>query len=184
MELPSPIVGQYVMLRTLVMSDATAAYLDWLTDPEVVRFLEARFNPPRSLSELVAYVRRVHQSSSELLLAICLRDGGAHIGNIKIGPIDHNHRRGDIGFFIGDRSQWGKGLATDAIEHLSVYALSTMGLQKVTAGCYAANEGSRRALIRAGFSEEARLPSHWILNGRPQDGILFGKVAPAHEPIR
>jgi ribosomal-protein-alanine N-acetyltransferase len=178
MELPSPIMGRRVMLRTLVAPDATAAYLGWLADPEVARFLEVRFNPPGSLPELAAYVDQVHRSPVELLLAICLIDGGAHVGNIKLGPIDRNHGRGDIGFFIGERSQWGKGLASDAIEQLSDHALAQMGLEKVTAGCYASNEGSRRALTRAGFVEEARLPSHWISDGRREDGLLFGKHAP------
>ncbi len=178
MELSSPMVGRRVLLRTLVASDATAAYLGWLADPEISRFLEVRFNPPRSLPELAAYVEHVHRSSAELLLAICLLDGGAHVGNIKLGPIDRNHRRGDIGFFIGERSQWGKGLASDAIELLSDHALTQMGLEKITAGCYASNEGSRRALTRAGFVEEARLRSHWMCDGRRDDGLLFGKLVP------
>lgn len=178
MELSSPIIGRRVILRTLVASDATAAYLGWLADPEVARFLEVRFNPPRSLPELAVYVEQVHRSPAELLLAICLIDGGAHVGNIKLGPIDRNHRRGDIGFFIGDRSQWGKGLASDAIEHLSDHALTQLGLEKVTAGCYASNEGSLRALTRAGFVQEARLPPHWTCDGRREDGFLFGKLAP------
>jgi len=185
MELSSPIIGRRVMLRTLVASDATAAYMGWLSDPEILRFLEVRFNPPRSLSDLAAYVEQVHRSPAELLLAVCLLDGGAHVGNIKLGPIDRNHRRGDIGFFIGDRSQWGKGLASDAIKQLSDHALVQMGIDKVTAGCYESNEGSRRALTRAGFFEEARLSAHWISHdGRREDGLLFGKLSPSARLVR
>ena len=37
----------------------------------------------------------------------------------------------------------------------------------------------RRALLKAGFVEEGRRISHWLVAGCRQDGILLGRVNPS-----
>ena len=61
---------------------------------------------------------------------------------------------------------------------LTEYAFTQLSIAKLTAGCYADNEGSRRAFLKAGFSEEGRRIAQWIVDGRRQDGVLLGKVNP------
>ena len=97
-----------------------------------------------------------------------------------MGPIDWDHQSGDLGFLIGDRTQWGKGYASQAIALLSDYAFAQLGLAKLNAGCYADNEGSRRAFCKAGFAEEERRISQWAAAGYGQDDVLLGRVNPKH----
>ncbi|MBY0431841.1 MAG: GNAT family N-acetyltransferase [Rhodospirillales bacterium] len=110
-------------------------------------------------------------------------DDGRHVGNIKLGPINRHHRRGDIGLLIGERDQWGRGLAAEAIAAMTAYAFAELGLNKVVAGCYAANEGSRRAFLKAGFAEVARRPRprHWLSDGVWQDDVVLECFAPARD---
>ena len=35
-----------------------------------------------------------------------------HIGNILLMGLNSNHKRIEIGYVIGDKSYWGKGIAT------------------------------------------------------------------------
>lgn len=178
MQLNTHIHCEQLVLRTLREKDASLAYLGWLSDPNINTYLEARFNPPRSLSELATYIADVNASSHSLLLGIFLANGDCHIGNIKLGPIDWNHKVGDVGFLIGDPLQWGKGYASKAIALLSDFAFAQLGLIKLTAGCYAENKGSCRALQKAGFVEEGRRISQWVVAGGRQDGILLGRLDP------
>lgn len=179
MQLEAPICSEHIVLRTLQPRDATLAYLGWLSDPAVNAHLEARFSPPQSASALVSFIADANASAHTLMLGIFLQEDGRHIGNIKLGPIDWHHYVADIGFLIGDKQQWGKGYASKAIAMLAEYSFVRLGLAKLTAGCYSENEGSRRALIKAGFIEEGRRLSQWLSEGRRQDGILLGRVAPS-----
>jgi RimJ/RimL family protein N-acetyltransferase len=183
MRIETPINSEHIVLRTLQPADATAAYLGWLSDPVVNVYLEVRFSPPMTANDLEAFIDEVNASSHTLMLGIFLQEGGCHIGNIKLGPIDWNHQVGDIGFLIGDKEQWGKGYASKAIGLLSDYAFEKLGLMKLTAGCYAQNEGSRRALLKAGYIEEGRRVSQWVVAGCRQDGILLGRINP-HAPSK
>ncbi|MGP1609846.1 MAG: GNAT family N-acetyltransferase, partial [Burkholderiales bacterium] len=176
MQLEIPIYSESIFLRSLQPGDATLAYLGWLSDPTINAHLEVRFSPPQSVSDLALFIADVNQSSHTLMLGIFLEEDGRHIGNIKLGPIDRHHHVGDMGFLIGDKQQWGKGYASKAIALLADYAFTHLGLAKLTAGCYAENEGSRRALLKAGFVEEGRRISQWSVADRRQDGILLGRV--------
>jgi len=176
MKIKSPIVGKHLFLRTLCNDDASPRYLSWLSDTEVIQYLEIRFSEPFAVEDLIAFIVASNDSDDLLLLGIFLRNDGRHIGNIKLGPINPNHSTGDIGLLIGERGEWGKGYASEAIELLTNYAFSTLGLAKVTASCYGDNEGSRRAFIGSGFVEEGRRIAQFISRGQREDAVLLGKV--------
>lgn len=176
MILKTPIYGTPLMLRTLESEDASQKYLDWLSDTDVSAFLEVRYSPPRSLKDLEAAILKANQSSHSLLLGIFLIKNKSHIGNVKLGPINWQHKVADIGFLIGDKQHWGKGYASKAIRLLSDYSFSELGLKKLTAGCYELNKGSYRALLKADFLEEGRLISQVELEGIRYDRLVLGRV--------
>lgn len=170
--------GKSIFLRTLGADDASATYLAWLSDPEVSQFLEVRFSPPQTVKHLQQFIEQTNASKDSLMLGIFLHSENRHIGNIKLGPIDWNHSVADIGLLLGDKTQWGKGYATVAISLITDYAFGLLKLTKLTAGCYALNEGSTKAFVRAGFVVEGRRLSQWQVGDVRQDGILLGKVNP------
>jgi ribosomal-protein-alanine N-acetyltransferase len=179
MKLESLIVGEHLILRNLSAEDATPRYLSWLSDHEVTRHLEIRFSPPRTIDDLAQFIVACNASDDTLMLGMFLRHDVRHIGNIKLGPINWQHGTAEIGLLIGQRDEWGKGHASAAIELISSHAFTGLGLAKLTAGCYAGNEGSRRAFLNAGFDEEGRRVSQWVADGQRRDGIMLGKVNPA-----
>ena len=157
--------------------DVGPAYVDWLNDPRVNRFLEIRFSP-QTLESTRAFVRSCRQSSHSVLWGLrATALGGRHIGNIKLGPIDRQHGLGEIGLMLGEPESWGRGLARTAIDMVCEIGTHELGLRKFTAGCCAGNLGSERAFLAAGFSVEARRPAHLLLDGQPEDLVLLARFA-------
>lgn len=181
MKLEVPLVGEKIFLRTLNSWDATSQYLSWLFDPDVIRYLEIRFSSPRTVEDLARYINSANDSDDNLMLGMFLRTNSRHIGNIKLGPINRYHSTSDIGLIIGEHVEWGKGHASAAIEMLSDYAFTKLGLAKLTAGCYEKNEGSRRAFLNSGFVEEGCRIAQYLVEGKRRDGIMLGKVNPEIE---
>jgi len=177
MMISAPILTERLMLRSLTKSDVTPQYLHWLLDEEITRYLEVRFSPEQTLETLDRFVVSTNDSSDTLLLGIFTKDGSRHIGNIKLGPICRIHSRADLGFLIGEREAWGKGFATESIASTFHYLLTRLRVAKLTAGCYASNQGSARALEKAGFSREACLPKHQLMDGVREDVLLFGLLS-------
>ena len=149
---PSPIVGQKISLRMVEPSDCNSTYLGWLNNPEVNQYLETRWEE-QTLEKINAFVQDVRESSHSILFAIVFE--GRHVGNIKIGPIHPIYRYADISYFIGDTTAWGKGIATEAVRLVTHFGFTTLGLHRCQAGVLAPNVGSRKALERNGYRQEA-----------------------------
>lgn len=155
-------------LRGLQAADINSTYLGWLQDPEVNRHLETRFLP-QTIEALLAYWQTHRDDPNSPWLAICITEESKHIGNIKLGPIHWLHRRADISLFIGERSYWGQGFASEAIALIRDWAFRELDLQKLSAGIYAGNQGSRRAFEKCGFTLEGTLRDEVVCNGVRQN---------------
>ena len=168
--------GNRVELSPVQIQDVNDQYLLWLNDVEVNKFLETRWIS-QTLETVVAHIEKVSSSPTEVLLKIVIAAEGMHIGNIKIGPIDVNNKSAELSYFIGDKSFWGKGYATEAINLCVDYCFETLGLHKIQAGCFEKNIGSQKALLKSGFELEGRLRQRILdIDGDRQDHLWFGRI--------
>ena len=165
--------GERIHLREVRASDVNERYRAWLNDPAVTEFLEIRYTP-HSLEDIRKFVEAMDGKKDEIFLAICLKDGDRHIGNIKLGPINPIHRFADVSLLIGERDCWRAGYATEAIRILTAFAFNALNLNKLRAGCYSGNRGSEKAFLKAGFRREGLLKNQWIVGGAFQDEVLMG----------
>lgn len=168
--------GKRIYLRSVKVSDATEEYLHWLNSEEINQFLESRFLN-FTINDIKEYIKKMADDENIIFLAIIRKDINKHIGNIKLGPIHWNHRLGDIGIMIGDKTSWGKGYASEAIGLLTNFAFNTLNLHKVTAGAYKNNIGSGKAFQNAGFYEEGVRKKHFSHKGRYIDVVLMAKIS-------
>ncbi|QLA14910.1 GNAT family N-acetyltransferase [Desulfolutivibrio sulfoxidireducens] len=173
----SPIIkSERLYLREVRVTDVNERYYSWMNDPDISAYLESRFSV-HSMESLVQYVKKVDADPGSLFFAICKLDDSEHIGNIKLGPINWQHRRAAIGIIIGEKKCWGKGFGSEAIKMMTTYAFEKLSLSKLTAGCYAANEGSARAFEKSGWIREGYLHGNVIFEGKPHDCILLGMTS-------
>jgi [ribosomal protein S5]-alanine N-acetyltransferase len=177
----SELIGKRLRLREVRTSDASGAYLEWMNDAEVLKYTESR-HQSHSKEDLCDYVIKINANPDFVFRAITLGDTGRHIGNIKLGPIDWNHRFGDIGIIIGAKDCWGKNYAVESIRLLADYAFSVLKMHKLTAGCYAVNEAGIKAFIKAGFVREGLRNSQYVCDGRYVDLVYLGLINPVDSP--
>ena len=145
------IKGEEIYLKRLVPEDVTDRYVSWLNDTNVNKFLECRFTI-HSKESVKNYIRKLNQEeSNELIYGIYRNEDSDHIGNIKIGPINHVHQHATIGLIIGEKRYWGYGYGAKAIRALSSHAFKNLSLESLNAGCYSENVGSYKAFIKAGL---------------------------------
>lgn len=168
-----------VYLRELEPNDINQDYLDGFKDDDVTQFLEVN---GKSLSKesVIAYIEAGIQSKSYFMYAICLQESSRQIGNLKIGPINYEHMTSDLVTVIWDKSQWGKGLATDAIKLGNKLAFDTYNIRKLSGGMYSGNIGSINAYTKAGWFVEGRLFNHYIVNGKFEDRVIVSCFNPCY----
>ena len=119
----------------------------------------------------------IRQQDFTLFLAICLAGSGQHIGNIKLGPINPNHRTADISLFIGEQALWGQGYATEAATAMVRFGFEVAGLHRIVARVDERNASSARLLGRLGIRQEARLVHNEFFKGEWTTELDFAILA-------
>lgn len=131
--------------------DALAAY--W-SDPETMRYIGHSGAPwDRSTVELrIAQAIERQRISGMCFWVVRLRDTGQIIGQGGTVPIANTGPEIELGYRIG-RPHWGRGYATEIACASAAYAFESLRLDRLIAVTYPENIGSRKVLIKAGFTE-------------------------------
>lgn len=156
-------------------------YASWLNDAEVNQYLETRFIV-QSEEKIADFIEGQNSRSDVVFCAICLKETDEHIGNIKIGPINYHHRKGDISCFIGEKSAWGYGYGTEAMRLMLDYGFRVLDLEKICCGIYGTNVGSQRMVTKCGFVREGVLRSEVVTRaGERIDCYHYGLLREEYE---
>jgi RimJ/RimL family protein N-acetyltransferase len=165
--------GKAVYLRPLERADLTDRYLGWLTDPEVSRYLEAGLFPS-TREDLERFFAQVTGSRDQVLLAVAERSSDAHVGNVKLGPINWVHRRATLGILIGEKEFWGKGIGEEATRLAVEYGFFKLNLHRIDLGVFAEHEAAVRCYRKVGFRVEGQFREALFHEGTYKDSLGMG----------
>lgn len=155
----------------------TKDYVGWLNDKQTMRFTEQRFKKHK-FSDVKKYVSLIEKSKSEFLYAIIIPEKrkNIHIGNIKIGPINYNHRYAYISYFIGNKLYLNKGYGKMIIKDIIKLAKKKFYLKKILAGVYSNNIPSTKILEFNKFKLEGRITKKFKFGNKYIDHLIYGKT--------
>lgn len=157
----------------LAPDHVSEAYVAGLNDRDVVRLTEARHRT-WTLGDVTAYVRADALDDTVRLYGVFV-DGKRHIGNIRLSAISMRHRHCYLGYMIFDRSMWGRGYGTAAVNEACRLAFHELDLHRICADYYAVNTASARVFEKTGFTIEGVYRDHFILDGQFIDSVRVAK---------
>ena len=164
-----------VTLRPLELDDIDTLYA-WECDSELE--ILAGWGPKRSRTAFrERYEKRITEPEDDLAM-FGMEVDTKLIGYVQLAQIDEVERRAAVGFLIGDKTLWGRGIGTTALCLWLDYAFTARSLERVFAETYRFNMRSQRLLERVGFQREGILRQHEIHNGARQDMHVFGLLKP------
>ena len=99
--------------------------------------------------------------------------GNEHIGDAML-RVNWPNRDAVLGMGIGDRTHWGRGFGTDALNLLLAFAFAELNLRRVTLGVFAYNRRAVRLYERAGFQMEGVMRGEVRREGQHLDGLYMG----------
>ncbi len=170
------LAGERLYLRALEPADAEGPYVGWFNDAEVCRG-NSHHVYPYTPEAARAYIERARQTRDDLILAMVVREGHRHIGNLALEGIHRVNRSADFAIMVGERDTWGKGYAKEAAVLLIGHGFEALNLHRVSCGTFEDNEGMRRLALALGMKEEGRRRQAVFKNGRYVDVIEFGILA-------
>ena len=162
------IQGRVVLLRPVAEAEIPTM-LEWFGDPSVLRYLGAPFNAVAPAAEREWWE---HSGTSADSVHWGVEFEGRLVGTSTIFRIDWPNRNAMTGTSIGDRSAWGKGVATEAMQLRAAYAFRQLQLHKLVSGYYEPNVASGKAQAQCGYRVVGRAREELYRDGRRHDLIL------------
>lgn len=172
--LPERLQTPRLILRAPRPADAVPVFAAYAQDPEVVRHLVWR--PHQSVVEtqdFLAYCIETWANGRSRPYILAQRDNE----DVPIGMLDARIALDaiDIGYVL-QRSSWGAGLMSEALEAVSRAALAVPDCVRVQATCDPENHASARTLEKCGFVRENFLERHAVLPNlgpEPRPALLY-----------
>jgi ribosomal-protein-alanine N-acetyltransferase len=156
------LAGPRIVLKALNSQSFSDDYAIWMQDKDILQSI-SRKSKIYTKADLTAYIAQMNESLSDYLFGIFLKEKDLHIGNIKIGNVDHKRKKADVGLLIGNKAMWGNGYATEAIGLVTDYAFNQLDLNKLIAGMFIDNVGSIKAFSKLGYKQ--------ILSSKTSDSV-------------
>lgn len=146
--------GERVTLRRLVRADAPALAA-MVNRPEIQR--TTRLTGAISVAAEEAFIEASAEARDRLVLGIAAVDDGRLLGVVGLHGLGDPARQAELGIFIGDPAEWGKGFAQEAVRLIVGHGFRTLALNRVWLHVHADNAGGLRAYEKVGFVREGVL---------------------------
>ena len=168
--------GERVRLRAVEPETDAPAFQRWFADPEVVRYLAARY--PRSVPSWVERLREwATVSYGSARFAVDRLDTGAPIGIAALRDATPEERDAELDLIVGDRTAWGGGFGTDTMRTLCRFGFDEMNLHRIHLYVFTANAPAIAIYRKIGFVEEGVVRHAFYKRGAWHDCLFMGLLA-------
>jgi RimJ/RimL family protein N-acetyltransferase len=166
------IEGERVFLRPIERADAELIHR-WRSDAEVAAL--ASMGLPRSLAYIEQRADRLARNAEEdtYTFIICLLADERPVGEASLFKLDRVNGSAELGIFIGEKEEWGKGYGTDAVNALVDFGFGSLRLERIWLEVWTENARARRSYEKAGFVHEGTLRHDLYERGTYTDGDVM-----------
>ena len=141
-------------------------FAEWLNDFQVTDYT-SRSGKIMSNAAEKEYLEA--NNNPEAVFAIVDLKTDKMVGTVGIEQIDHLHRRGTLGIFIGDENYRDNGYGTEAIKLILEYGFKYLNLKNINLDVMSFNARAIRCYEKCGFKMAGTRRKAMFINGNYYD---------------
>ena len=164
-----------IELKPLSKEDVIPFYT-WINDEEVIKFSLSLFQRLTSKEQIDAWYEGLFDEQNTYNIGVFLRETGELIGYAGISGISTLNHSGEYFIFLGDKSQWGKGIGTKVTQEVVTYGFEVLQLNRIMLTVSELNYGGIKAYEKAGFTVEGVLKEACYRQGAYHDKIVMARL--------
>lgn len=147
-----------------LVSECNEYLSEWLAWPRLCK----------TQGDFKAFIRQsLHKYADGKNITFAILYHGEIVGNISFNTIDHELKKVEIGYWIGEKHQ-GNGIITRSCQFLIDYAFTTLKMQKVQISAAEHNEPSRAVCERLGMKLEGVITHSEKIGGKVLSHAIYG----------
>jgi len=149
--------GDKIILRFLETRDAEEL-ADKINSRDIVRFT-ARIPYPYRLKDARDFIKKQKlqvQKKEDFVFLITDKNSGAIMGAVGLHHIEKKSKKSELGYWL-IKEKWGQGIVSEAVKLVLGFGFQTLQLHRIYAYCFEANIGSKKVLLKNGFTIEGKV---------------------------
>lgn len=163
------IVGKRVYLSPMFLEDLEQ-YTRWMNDFEVTRYL----GQAAKCFSMESEKKFLEQLAAEgHNYAVVLKDEERLIGNASIFGIQQLHQCAEIGLFIGNEEDRGKGYGQEVVKLLVDYGFRFLNLNNIMLKVFSGNTTAINTYSKCGFREIGKRTKCYFVENKWHDEIYM-----------
>lgn len=167
------IEGERIKLKALDYDDLEVLN-KWKNDEQIFKYLGGGFQPI-SIDEHRKLMDALVENTGKTKRFIIINENEKKIGFIGIYNISNIHRTCNLGLYIGEKDEQGKGYAKEAYLALERFAKNYLNLRKINLDVVEENEKAIRLYEKLGFNICGKYNKERYINGEYKDLIIMEK---------
>lgn len=167
------LANEYLYLRKMTVDDIPI-YHKWRNDMEVMAYTSLNLDR-YTYEETKAFVETdILDASHSKCYIIEEKRQQRPIGIISLVNMDSKNRNAELIIDIGEKSEWGKGIGTTAIQLILDYAFRELNHHRLSLKVFSLNSRAQHVYEKLGFIEEGRVRQCLFREGKWFDMIHMG----------
>lgn len=158
---------------TEVQLDHAPAIFEIFSNLEVLKYYG--MDPLQELVQaenFVQHFKNIFENKKGIRWAIISNDGGRFVGTIGLNNLSIGTKKAEVGFEIHP-DFWRSGITSEALKAVLEYSFEELGLHRMGAVTFPANDASNGLLKKQGFLEEGKLRGYLFQNGQSHDALVL-----------
>ncbi len=161
-----------IELKPLKEQDVQFFY-SWINDDEVIKYSLSAFQKMESKQAIDSWFIKLLANRDDLQFGIYCKDTNQLIGYAGISNISKLNKSGEYFIFIGDKSQWGRGISTEVTKRVLEIGFNNLELNRIMLTVSEPNIGGVKSYLKAGFKQEGILREASFRDGQFHNKIVM-----------
>tara|TARA_A100000164_G_C21767101_1_gene704525 strand:- start:389 stop:934 length:546 start_codon:yes stop_codon:yes gene_type:complete len=142
--------GDNIKLEPFSLDLVNNNYLNWMNDKDISKFV-TKAQGKTSLEDIYSFAKKMIESDSDYFFAIFYKKNNRHIGNVRLGPIDHERMISNFGILIGDQDFHGQGVGTEVMGLIKDFSFNYLKLNKLRFDVVKENTAAMKLYAKSDF---------------------------------
>ena len=170
-----------IYLRALELEDSTTT-IKWRQDKEIWNMVGGARYFVSKYKEKV-WVEKTLLNDEVVKLAICIKGSFEIVGIVSLTDFNWINRSAQMHVMVGEKKEWGKGIATMAISQMIEYGFNDKNLNRIYAIILEENIGSVKAFYKNNFLKEGVLRESIFKQGKYHNQNLLSIIKNDYEDL-
>ena len=166
--------GEKCYLSPITVEDA-GKYCEWINNLDISKYLSFAHLQLGVLKERKLLEELIEQGAQ--VFAIIDKNTDKIMGNCSLFDINFRNSIADLGIFIGEESNLGRGFGTEAISLLLDYGFNILNLHNIMLEVYSYNTRAIKSYLKCGFKFIGRRREEKVISGKRFDLIYMDILA-------